>query len=177
MQTFAETVTLTNEQAASAVAGGILGSLITFGIIFYILIVIAGWKIFEKAGEAGWKSLIPIYNCYLLYKIVGMQNWFWIAIIIVPLICDLIFTLNGFNPDMNSEQLQAYDFSAHIWVVIALLVNGIVGLVANIKHAFAMGKAFGKGTGFIIAMFLFPNICWLILGFGKDKFNKKALKD
>jgi hypothetical protein len=40
------------------------------------------WKIFEKAGEAGWKSIIPIYNVYIMYKIVGMKNWFWYSILI-----------------------------------------------------------------------------------------------
>jgi hypothetical protein len=44
------------------------------------------WKIFEKAGEAGWKSIIPIYNVYIMYKIVGMKNWFW-YILIVAFVC------------------------------------------------------------------------------------------
>lgn len=30
-----------------------------FAFIFYILQVIAYWKIFTKAGEEGWKSIIP----------------------------------------------------------------------------------------------------------------------
>ena len=35
-----------------------------FAFIFYILQVIAYWKIFTKAGEEGWKSIIPIYNYF-----------------------------------------------------------------------------------------------------------------
>ena len=35
-----------------------------FAFIFYILQVIAYWKIFTKAGEEGWKSIIPIYNSF-----------------------------------------------------------------------------------------------------------------
>ncbi|MBR1796081.1 hypothetical protein IJ765_02375 [Candidatus Saccharibacteria bacterium] len=176
MYAFAETVTLTDEQAATAIAGGLLGSIFTFGLLFYILTVIAGWKIFEKAGEKGWKSLIPIYNNYLLYKIVGMQNWFW-WMIIAYFAANLVFSLNGFNTNMTAEEVQAYDFGAHIWVIIAMLAASLFALVADIKHSIALGKAFGKGTGFIVAMILFPNICWLILGLGKAKFNKKALKN
>ena len=38
----------------------------------FIVAVIAGWwMMFEKAGEAGWKSIIPIYNVIVLLKIVG----------------------------------------------------------------------------------------------------------
>ena len=34
----------------------------TIGIILIVLEIIATWRIFEKAGEDGWKSIIPIYN-------------------------------------------------------------------------------------------------------------------
>lgn len=30
--------------------------------IVAILLIVAQWKIFTKAGEKGWKSIIPIYN-------------------------------------------------------------------------------------------------------------------
>lgn len=39
------------------------------GIVMYIIFMIAAWNIFEKAGEAGWKAIIPIWNVYILYKI------------------------------------------------------------------------------------------------------------
>jgi signal peptidase I len=54
-------------------------------IIYGILILtIAGlWKIFEKAGEQGWKALIPVYNCYLWLKLLK-KPWWWIFIFIVP---------------------------------------------------------------------------------------------
>lgn len=41
--------------------------LIVFAV--YIATIVAWWKIFSKAGEAGWKSIIPIYNLYVLCKI------------------------------------------------------------------------------------------------------------
>lgn len=78
---------ITNEEAAGLLGGfvglfaglGIVGIIVA--IIWGILLIIAMWKIFEKAGEAGWKSIIPIYNVYIMYKIVGMKNWFWYTII------------------------------------------------------------------------------------------------
>ena len=35
------------------------------GLLFYILIAVAAWRIMVKAGEPGWKGIIPIYNCLL----------------------------------------------------------------------------------------------------------------
>lgn len=54
--------------------------------IIYIIIVatIAGlWKIFEKAGEKGWKALLPIYNYYIWLKILK-RPWWWLLILLVP---------------------------------------------------------------------------------------------
>lgn len=54
-------------------------------ILFVIIAAtIAGlWKIFEKAGEKGWKALIPIYNYYIWLKIVK-RPWWWIFIFLIP---------------------------------------------------------------------------------------------
>ena len=61
------TVTLTQNEAIAA--GGIIGGIFATAGIFilavYILLIVAWWKIFTKAGEAGWKSIIPIYNIYI----------------------------------------------------------------------------------------------------------------
>lgn len=55
-------------------SGGLLAGMSAgtwvFTLIIFILFIVAWWKIFEKAGEAGWKSIIPFYNYYILFKIV-----------------------------------------------------------------------------------------------------------
>jgi hypothetical protein len=65
---------------------GFLAAMWLLVVVILIVSIIAMWKIFEKAGEAGWKSIIPIYNVYIMYKIVGMKNWFW-YILIVAFVC------------------------------------------------------------------------------------------
>lgn len=44
-------------------------------MIVSVLLIIAMWKIFEKAGEAGWKAVIPLYNIYMLCKIADGSGW------------------------------------------------------------------------------------------------------
>lgn len=53
--------------------------------VIAILFVIAGWRVFEKAGEAGWKILIPIYNTIVLLKIVG-RPWWWVLLMLIPIV-------------------------------------------------------------------------------------------
>lgn len=45
-----------------------MGSVI-ITILLCVVLIIAMWKMFEKAGEAGWKSIIPFLNIYILFKI------------------------------------------------------------------------------------------------------------
>lgn len=61
--------------------------------IVILLMIIADWKLFTKAGEAGWKSLIPIYNIYILVKIIdGKGIKFLLFLIpIVNIIYGIIF--------------------------------------------------------------------------------------
>ena len=56
----------------AAAAAGVAGTVLVLWLIALavgILMIIAQWRIFSKAGEPGWASLIPIYNLYVLYKI------------------------------------------------------------------------------------------------------------
>lgn len=52
------------------------------GIAFVVLVIIGMWKIFEKAGEKGWKSIIPILNVYTQVKIVDGNGWKFLLLII-----------------------------------------------------------------------------------------------
>ena len=54
--------------------------LIVFLII--ILMIASMWKIFEKAGQEGWKAIIPFYNVWVLAEIVGKPGWFGLLMII-----------------------------------------------------------------------------------------------
>lgn len=54
-------------------------------VLFTIAIVVGLWGIFTKAGEAGWKILIPFYNLYIWLKIIKKPLW-WYIFLIIPFI-------------------------------------------------------------------------------------------
>ena len=61
--------------------------------IAIIVAVIAGWwMIFTKAGEAGWKSIIPIWNILILLKIIG-REWWWILLMLIPFVNIVIWII------------------------------------------------------------------------------------
>jgi Family of unknown function (DUF5684) len=56
-----------------------------FGLLVALLIIVAMWKVFTKAGQPGWASIIPIYNLYIWCKIVG-RPWWWILLMLIPFV-------------------------------------------------------------------------------------------
>ena len=71
----------------------------TFTIILLILVmsvlslivIIANWVIYEKAGKKGWASIIPIYSTIVLLEIVGKPIW-WIALMLIP-VANIVFAI------------------------------------------------------------------------------------
>lgn len=64
------------------VGGALAGVMMTVSLISLvigILTLIANWKLFNKAGQAGWKCLIPIYNVVILFKVAGISP-LWILV-------------------------------------------------------------------------------------------------
>ena len=57
-----------------------------------LLIIVAQWIIFQRAGQAGWKCLIPFYNMYILMQISGKPGW-WMFLLLVPLVGVVILLL------------------------------------------------------------------------------------
>jgi chromate transport protein ChrA len=63
-----------------------MGAIIGLIYLAVIVLVIAGfWKVFVKAGQPGWASIIPIYNLYVLTQIVGKPAW-WVILFFIPLV-------------------------------------------------------------------------------------------
>ena len=60
-----------------------------FGVIIYVITVIALWRVFSKAGYAGWLAIIPIVNLFVLVKIAGFSAWMGL-LYLIPIV-NLIF--------------------------------------------------------------------------------------
>ena len=60
-----------------------------------VIMIIAEWKIYEKAGKPGWAVLIPIYNFIVMLEIIG-KPWWWIFLMMIPLV-NIIFLIIVLN--------------------------------------------------------------------------------
>ncbi len=111
------------DPGSTAEAGTLSGVavLVLFVIVLALSVVqfAAMWRIFTKAGEAGWKALIPIWNVVVLLRIGGRPRW-WLILFVVP-VANLVVAVMMFVG-------LAKAFGKGIGFALGLILFGIVFL-------------------------------------------------
>ncbi len=110
------------------------------------LMIAAQWRLFTKAGEPGWKSIVPIYGAYTLYKLVWTPGAFAVF-----------------------AALSAASALAQRIPAVALLVSlgmVVIGVITAVKTA----HAYGKSGGFAVGLILLPVIFYPVLAFGDSRY-------
>lgn len=67
------------------VDAGFMAALSLFWLIcmaLAIVVTVAMWKIFKKAGEPGVYSIIPIYNTMVMARLGGMESWLGLLVLV-----------------------------------------------------------------------------------------------
>ena len=123
----------------------IFGVILLIALILKLLEIIGFWKIFNKAGESGWASIIPIYNYYIKAKI-GGAAWWWILLVYIGKIVSILGVAVSGGLSLSI---------------------GLVTLFGKFIIHYNICKKFGKDAGFAVLLTLFPFIGALILG-GKN---------
>lgn len=126
----------------------------------YILEIIAFWSLFKKANVPGWKSIIPVYNTYTLFKIAWKSKYFWLTLL-VSVIYSVAVGL-GRVSNLNG-----------VFIIIEGVISVVFGLISLLLTFFLCRKTalvYGKGTGFAIGLFFLYPIFILILGLGSSKY-------
>ncbi len=133
------------ETASTIIIGLIVGIAIYLGFC-----ALMWWRVFEKAGQPGWGSIVPIYNTYLLVMVAKRPVSFFIALIAMS------FVGNFFDE-----------------VPMIALILALGQFVLYVIIASDISRLFGKGTGFTVGLVLLPFIFYPILGFGGAEYEAR----
>ena len=131
-------------------------SLISLAVM--IISIVAMCKILEKANEPGWKSLIPVYNAYMLFKIAWKTSMFWAMLALglgVPVLMVIMLTLDGVAA------------IAPLLILAAVIAAMVIAIILQVKLA----KAFGKSGAFAVGLILLGFIFQCILAFGSAEYT------
>ena len=129
--------------------------LVVISINILTLLSAAGkWKLYHKAGQAGWKSLIPLYSDYMDFRIARSVPMFWPWLLCRSSGYFLIHITEG---------------SLILIIVILLLIGYTISFIRDYK----LSKAFGRGVSFTLGLVLFRPLFLMILGFGRARYLEK----
>jgi hypothetical protein len=121
---------------SSMYEGAATGALIVpmiFMAIIGILMIIASWRIYQKAGKPGWACLIPIYNIIVFLQIINKPLW-WFLMFIIPFV-NIIFLIMA-----SVEFLKR--FGKPTWHILLVLFFSAIYI-----PVLAFGKAQYKAEG------------------------------
>lgn len=121
-------------------------------LIVAVFFIIVTWRIMVKAGYAGWCSLIPVYNSYVMLKVSCMSGWWLLLYLAIGVV----------------GQIPVNILSDYLWLVIPL---GIAYLAVAFWQGYRLGRAFGKSTGFCIFSAILTPIAQIILAFDKSEWR------
>lgn len=80
------------------------GIAIFYYLLFAVYIIgsrVGLYKLFEKAGEDGWKAFIPVYSDVIWLKLIGKPVW-WTVLTLIPILRTLV------KVSMDIEMAKAY---------------------------------------------------------------------
>lgn len=147
--------------AGAGVAGGLIAGILMFmvviiiiSLVIAILKLIGTWKMLTKAGESGWKSLIPFYNQWTLCKVAGISPYWVLEIIVVSMINTVLNGILGSNVISGILILIVYANTIYFWVILSI----------------SLAKSFGKDTGFGVATVFFSFITYPMMGMGSATY-------
>lgn len=133
-------------------------------VFIFALSLIGKFFIFEKMGMPGWKSLIPIYSDYLLFRELIGAGYFWgyIASALLAGSCSALVTIGMVSGVM--------EFLFIITAVAACTVT----IAIQIKLAHSLSKSFGHGIGYTFGLVFIEPIMLMILGLGNNRYARAA---
>lgn len=143
------------EQLLSAVGFfvAVIMGVLAYSAVCTLLRWICRWRIFTKAGEKGWKGLIPLYNTYLEYGFTWNTKFFFLmaALFVSTNILGAAAAEGGF-------------------ITFAAGICGLASTLITLIQRYKLAAAFGHGIGFSIGLCIFEPIFLIILAFGKSEY-------
>ncbi len=163
----------TYSSSADSFTIALLIVLVIYGIVFLIALafgivtLIAHWKLFEKAGEPGWKAIIPYYNTFKLAQIATGSNL--VGWLLIGLSAGYLVLSVGMQIAMaflDSDNTSFMIFMLFFYLATMVMSLGVAGL-SGYTH-FMLGKSFGKPTVWNVLMIFFSPFLTIAMGFDKN---------
>ena len=137
------------------------------GVLFiaWIFTVIAQWRIYTKAGQPGWASLIPIYSTLVMLDIIRKPR-IWLLYIIGIAVVQAVVNSMYTNTDGTTD--------LPLLATLMMIVLSITLTVLSVRITHGLSVAFGKSGWFTVGLIFIPIVFYPILGFGSAQYQYQS---
>ena len=101
----------------------ILSSWILFVLAIQIIHFLGTWRLYKAAGYKGWYAAVPVYNAFVLMKIIKRPYW-WVLLLFIPTVNLIVFgaiwieTLRSFGKNTIKDTfLGLASFGLYIYTI------------------------------------------------------------
>lgn len=127
-----------------AAAAPVIITFVVVTLILWALTLAGNWFLFKKAGRPGWKSLIPVYNNYILFDIADLNPWLSLLLLVPGVNIIMSFVV-------DYKIAQAFGRGIGFMLGLVLLPPAFVWLLGvsdKYEYQLAKGKNIPFGAAF-----------------------------
>ncbi len=123
-------------------------------LLVSFIVLVSGWRIFQKANKTGWHMLVPIYGSVVWMDVVQFPRW----LVLLPIGAGLGGLLLG----------TGVELALGVQIVIGVFI--LLTIALQIAHSIFLARAFGKGAAFAVGLIVLPVVFLPILAFSNAKY-------
>ena len=146
-----------------------------FKLIIWILTAVCWWKIFEKAGIAGWKAIVPLYGDYTRFGIAD-KKWLYfpfLFLVVAEFFVNIIYSALA-ALDLADTLMENISFGLDLDILFwARLILSLCVLAIEIMIGILIARKFNKEPLFGVGLGVLPVVFVPILAFDRSKYVDK----
>ncbi|MFK7746875.1 MAG: signal peptidase I [Kordia sp.] len=131
----------------------------TQGFLIFFLIVqlihfLGTWKLYVKAGRKAWEAAVPIYNAFILMRIINRpKEWYWVILLFIPIVQLIVF------PVIWVETIRSFGRTERSETILVVLTLGLyifyVNYMLDVEYAHERSLKPQSSAGEWVASILF----------------------
>jgi signal peptidase I len=97
-----------------------------FFLIVQLIHFLGTWKLYVKAGRKAWEALIPVYNAFVLMRIINRpKEWYWVILLFIPIVQLIVF------PVIWVETIRSFGRTDRTETILVILTLGLYIFYVN----------------------------------------------
>lgn len=95
--------------------------MVVLGLAWAVLMIVALWRVFSKAGEHGWAAIIPFYDVYVTFRVAGFNPWLFL-LMFIPIVNVVMALIVMYRIGINFGK-------SPLWSIFLLCILQPIGLL------------------------------------------------